>query len=469
MPTLDSPLVLAIALCVLVAIVNLSLTIFVVLRRAHRRQYFALKDQARDQLTGTVHEACRGSRDALRALKSYDDGATRDAIEELLLACVSANTHEIITHLLAELGYVARWKKRAFPRHHRGSVLMTRAADCIRKSRVFAVRRAIAVGHLGYLHRSIAAPLMIQALEDPSPLVISVAADSLARTGDPTGLTPLLDLLRRATDEVDVAPERGVKAALVTLRPDAHDVAKAYSRLESKRFRMAILDVLHELVDDVNTIPKLSNTDLLDSLQDADFEIRARAVRLIPVLTVERAAVRTALKDGSPLVRLRAVNVASVSGEEVCRHVHDEQWRVREAAVAELLKAYDDRRQQLLDTLLSTSDRYAAQQIMQQWQLSGELRLCLARLDEENALCDQLVCRKAVELGMDSMLIDALQPATPEALLMRLLEITHISQHPERASRLALLAQCSTERVSAVARKQLQQFEGTRTEVVGAA
>ena len=88
MGNLDSPLSLAIAVGLLVAIVNIALTSFVVLRRAHRRHYFALKDQARHQLTGTARDACLGSHDAVLALKAYRDPATRDAIEELLLAAV---------------------------------------------------------------------------------------------------------------------------------------------------------------------------------------------------------------------------------------------------------------------------------------------------------------------------------------------------------------------------------------------
>jgi HEAT repeat protein len=445
--------------------VNIALTAFVVIRRARRSHYFALKDQARYQLSGTVRDACRGSRDAILALKAYRDAATRDAIEELLLASVTTKTHHAVTEVMVELGFVAQWSKRAFLGGYIRHTRLARVADAVRVSRVLAVRRAIAVGHLGCLHSSVAAPLMIEALQDPSPLVISVAADSLARTESPSALTPLLDLLRRASDHDTVAPERGAKAALVALRPDAAQLASAYSAAESKRFRMAILDVLHELHCATNINYRLSNPTLIDALRDSDCEIRARAVRLIPILEVESGSVAAALKDESALVRLRAIYVKSAADTELFANVHHQQWRVREAVVTTLSRDTGTRREQLVDKLLTTDDRYAAEQIMEQWQLSGELRSCIMRLNDE----DQLVCRKAVDLGMDSMLIEALQPHTPEGSLIKLLEITKHSAHPSRASHLALLAECARERVGAIALTQLQCLEGTQAEAVGAA
>jgi HEAT repeat protein len=465
----DKPLALAIALGSLAAIVNVVLIVFVVLRRARRSHYFMLKDQARAQLAGTVRDACGGSVEALCALKAYRDGATRDAIEELLLASINPATHEAVAHVVGELDYVAQWTRQAFSRDYRGGAWLSRATSTIRKSRVFAVRRAIAVGQLGYLHPSIAAPLMIRALRDPSPLVISVAADSLAHSGSATGLQPLLELLRRAINEENVAPERGAKAALVMLRPDPADLVTAYSSTGSKRFRMAMLDVLHRSHCGSNVEQKLSHCALVEALRDPDAEIRARAVRLIPILEVESDATAAALTDESPLVRMRAVDVALSSDLEVLAQVHDERWRVREAATGVLWSGSGVNRQQLLDKLLSTQDVYAAEQIMERLQLNGELRSCITRLNQQSAFYDRLVCRKAVALGMDSMLIDALQPHAPESLLINLLEITHDSRHPSRPSRLATLANRSSERVRAVAGKQLQQFESTRAEAVGAA
>lgn len=444
----DAVILYVLAIGIAVALVNCVLVVFVLLRRRHRQTYYELKDQARQQLASTVRSAIEGSdAGAVDRLRVYCYPAERAAIEELLLSAVRPEIHTRITGILAQLGYVERWQHVASLNDDGWLAAWKPMFKKLRSWRIFAVRRAIAVGHLGRLCSSVSVPLMKAALLDPSPLVLSVTADALAASDDEAAAPVLVDLLQRSILTRNLISERAAKTALVHLSACGEPLLKAFLA-SGPRVQVAILEVLRELRCRGTRLPKqMLVTVLAQAATSGSPEIRSRSAQLLRhVEHPPKGLLALLLEDPDHFVRLHAVRTRGAfrsadHTDDLMPHVHDPHWRVREAAVLALHHRGDEGKQQLIAILRNTSDRFVSEQIMEQLQWGGILAASIMRLDEHDAAVDRMLCCKAVELGMDSLLVERLHPGTPERLLERLLDVTQGSSHRDYRSRLEALAE----------------------------
>jgi hypothetical protein len=458
-----------------VMLLNATLVCFVFTRRVYRRLYFHLKDEARQRLAGTVRAAVQNpTSERIAPLQRYTYPATRDAIQELLLDAITPQSHGCVTQIMLGLGYVGRWQRTAFRLSH-PSGLMTRLADAARCARILAVPRAAAIGHLGRLRPDIALPILVAALSDPSPLVLSVAADALAATGTEGAVKPLVDLLQRSIVRLNALPERAAKTALVALGRGTDTLLHAYSNADDQRFKSALFDVIREQLAHTPTecANNISSAVIATACVDLDPEIRSRAARILPLVDSDVAVSQLAflLKDPNPFVRLHAVrasaglDVAFVTSHVVER-LCDADWRVREAASLALFQVGDEGISAIRARLLTTADRFTAEQIMERVQLHGLLAASVSRLHMPEGRLDLLLCRKAVALRMDSVLIARLEADTPEPLLLPLLEVTQGSAHPCYRGQLQGLAAHSS---IAVRNRVLALLQEPAHQAVGAA
>lgn len=108
---------------------------------------------------------------------------------------------------------------------------------------------------------------------------------------------------------------------------------------------------------------------------------------------------------------------------------------------------------------------------MEQLQLTGVLTSAVAELGETDCELSYELCRKAVTLGMDSPVVSALHPETPEAVLLRLVQALKGSTHPEYRGQLERLAEHASGTLRARIAEELSSMSGeaTQADAVGAA
>jgi hypothetical protein len=317
---------------------------------------------------------------------------------------------------------------------------------------------------------------MIAALDDSSPMVLSVAADALAGTCDRDAAEPLLEHLRVAVLKHDGIPARAAKTALVNVGVETDDLLRAFAADDDAMVKIAILEVLREqcrkrqVVADDSAVHSV----IVSCVHSSEPEIRSRAVQLLPYIgKAAEEIVAGALRDEDCFVRLHAVRACAVSQEQdgLRSAIHDAHWRVRQAAVMTLAQSGSQAIERLKTILLNTSDQFASEQIMEQLQLTGVLTSAVAELGETDCELSYELCRKAVTLGMDSPVVSALHPETPEAVLLRLVQALKGSTHPEYRGQLERLAEHASGTLRARIAEELSSMSGeaTQADAVGAA
>ncbi len=450
----NSVLVFVRWLAIAVVSVDVALVAYIFYRRVSHNRYYARKDAAQRRFAPVIASFFAGDLSTGRAseLLTARNRAEREAIKVAVLAGAKGATGRAATDLLIALGYVQQWAEQAFGRRwaryrsSTGSKLISRSMrGRIRRLRVFAVRRAVAVGNLGRLSPEWAAMFMKQALLDPSPQVARLGVAALGRSSVPDGVGLLLGELHRAVVGLSEVPIRSIKTALVRYPIAELEHFTEWMDHANPRFRFLAVDAIREICRKgesdapANFPPRLRQWFLQKAVCDPAADVRARSAAVIGWFRDQPAAaqLRRLLQDDDEFVRLHAVRACAdpyyaALLEDILRLVTDRRWRVREAAVKTLAALPVVGRQALQKLFLDTSDRYASEQIADELQRSGlvlEIVPLLASASEN--LQAKELCTKMVRLGMDALLIEGLVEPSPAEVRTRLFEVLTRSGSPQ--------------------------------------
>ena len=293
------------------------------------------------------------------------------------------------------------------------------------------------------------------ALADPSPQVARLGIAALGRNPIPDGVPLLLRELHKAVVGQTGVPTRSIKTALVHYPIGELGPFTAWMEHANPRFRFLAVDTVREICRKSADQPRsafpaaLRQWFLVKSVNDPSADVRARGATVIGWFQDAEAGaqLRRLLQDENEFVRLHAVRACADPCspdllEDVLCRVTDTHWRVREAAVRTLGAFPGAGRQALERLFLSTTDRYASEQIADEIQRSGLVAHIIPLLASPNGEKRQAfeVCAKMARLGMDSFLIEDLAEAASSAVRPPLLRALAPSGSPQLVAALRRIA-----------------------------
>lgn len=455
--------------------VNMLFLTFVMYRRLARKRYYAVKDSARDRYQHVIAKFLRGELEVSQTASLLEEATSQpeqDALEEMLLNAPPEQRARI-SELLFALGNVERWARTAFG-YRRGRTFVQRAFrgdaplgtgpanrwNPILRLRFFSVPRAIAIERLGSLTPLLATYFSTEALADPAFEVQRTAIGVLGRHRVPAAIPQLVKELQRAVEQASDLSLRSVKAALVSYRID--DLPWFLPVLEhpNSRVRFFLVDAIREIcLHAARTLPLTKNDFsqpfyelFLDQMSaDTSADVRARSAAVIGYFRDQRAAqvLRRLLTDENEFVRLHATRACAdrlfaTLVPDLLRRLEDPKWRVRESA-ARALRAMDrDGFDELLRLFIATTDRYTAEQIIDEIQRSGTVEDVVSSLVPGNAdfALAEAVCRKMVQMGKTSLLLNALASSgVPDEARAVMMDAIALAPPPEFYPLLQALSQ----------------------------
>ncbi|HEY6249019.1 MAG TPA: HEAT repeat domain-containing protein [Candidatus Angelobacter sp.] len=489
MSNLENLLRIVIWVALSVLAVDLVLVLFILRRRLSRWLYFNKKDMAVKRFTDPVRDFLAGNvpiEDLVSVLRSGRRRAARDAIRDLLLESLAGGNRKLVTDVLFRLGFVDAWATEAFGRrrarqliHHivtgeRLPLMQKRKFKRVRRLRLFCVRRARAVAHLGCLDVDFAKIFMREALADPSPYVGRANVTAMGHNRELYEVPILLELLRQTAQGASELPVHSVKTALVRHAVTELDLFVPFLNDENPRFRFLLVDSIREICDaaplqlEPRNFPEpLYQWFLERAAQDESIDVRARSARVIRHFHDAAAigALRALLLDKNEFVRLHTVRACadpyySELISDIGRRITDVRWLVREAAVKTLATFGRPGRQHLENLFLATNDQYASEQTIEEMQRAGIIVEMLPALGAQSGESEAAVavCAKMVRMGKTNLLINLLSHETrlsrwasitpsaePVAITAqraraKLLEILLASPSPELMEAVRLLA-----------------------------
>jgi len=226
----------------------------------------------------------------------------------------------------------------------------------------------------------------------------------------------------------------------------------------NKRVRFFVVDSVREICSmaarktllNKNEFPVEIYSVFLDRLvKDDHFDVRARSAAVVKHFRDPRAvaALRALLADENEFVRLHAVRVCAdrfygALVPDIVRRLHDERWRVREAAARVITTFGSSGMNELYRSFLSTDDNYASEQIAEVLQRAGMMPLLLKSLtaDPEEASLAESVCRKMVHMQKTSYMVSALVAQEDQAVCLKLMDLLAEAPTEEFATVVDVLA-----------------------------
>lgn len=463
--------------------VNLLFLWVVVERRLRLQRFFVVKDAAREELRPRVAAFARGDLsvdEMLRLRRDVKSAPVREAVHELLFAAQTPQNATRISELLFALHSVDRWAARAFGRR-RAAALVARAirregpdprgrpprrfTDVLRRLRVLAVPRALAVDHLGRLAPEFAQVFLVEAAADPAREVRQTAVTWMGRARHAPLVPSLMAELERAIAQANEVSVQAIKIALSSFR--LTDLPRFVPFLDhpDPGVRFAVVDVVRHIAAEAARGGRLNKNDFSPDLHaavldrlivDPSADVRARAAAVVRHFRDQRAtrALRRLIADENEFVRLHAVRAAGdrFFGDllpDLTRALDDASWRVRDAAVRSLLPFGSSGLNELYRVFLESEDADRARQITDGLQRAGAMPTLLASLtvDGLNSSIASAVCQKMAVLGQTVYLNRALASIEEPAVRLGLMDALMGAPDAEYVGVLESLARHDTGRV----------------------
>lgn len=447
--------------------INVLFLCFMFYRRVARKRYFESKDAARLRYSEPTAAFLNGQLSVEPARDIFLEATAQaevDAVQEMLLANVTAETADRVSELFFALGYVDRWARQAFGRRRAKALVVCsmrqekaalqvgsagRLLGPIRRMRLFSVPRMIAVDHLGKLAPGYAQVFLAEALRDPSSEVRRVSVTAMGRGRHSQAVPLIVEELRKALRYPGSVSARSAKASLVCYRLQDLHLLLPFLSDPDPQIRFFLVDVVreistreaeHGLLNKNDFAPGLYDLFMEKLVEDASADVRARSAAVIRHFRDQAAvaALRKLLRDPNDFVRLHAVRACADRyyaelQPDLVERVGDNRWRVREAAVRALAALGPAATNRLYQEFLATKDQYSCEQISDEIQRTGLMRDLLVALssggsDAELALT---VCKKLAAMGKTSLPMNAILtlPQTEPRLL--LLDAMAVAPTPE--------------------------------------
>jgi hypothetical protein len=483
-------------LVVLVMSLNVVFFFFMVRRRILRKRFYAMKDAARERYRDAVDAFALGQAGEQQAVTAFQDAkspAEREVLAEMLFSAANPTNDGRISELLFVLGFVESWSRAALGKaatRDRIAVFakkdvkkqpkrwpkMTRALN---RTRIMAVSRSLAVHNLSRLSPRYAGVFLAAALGDPSPQVRRIAIEGLGRSRDPEVIPLMVEELRAAVKDGSDLSLRSLKAALVMFRLEDLEAFLPYLSDSHRRCRFFVTDAVRQICDRAAYKARLTKNDFSPALYRAVLEkcqfdefadVRARSSYIVRYFRDTNAAamLRNLMNDPDEHVRLHSVRASSdrVYAElipDVVTRLTDERWLVREAAVQTLRAMGPRGRDALLQFFIGCDDRFAAEQVCDEFQRRGvipELLETMAAGGNEGLLAEN-VARKIAVMGKTSLLVSQITRSDSFAVQVALLDTLAVNPSNEFVSVLNMLSQESGGQIASKARQVLSRIESS--------
>lgn len=473
--------------------INALFFCFVFYRRVARKRYFEEKDAARARYTEPAQAFLDHQLSVDSACEIFREATARaelDALQHMLLAGVTAGNADEVSELFFALGYVDRWAAQAFGRRRARQLVLTslrreqaqvparlesRWSDPLRRLRLLAVPRMIAVDHLGRLAPAYAQPFLAAALLDPAAEVRRVAITAMGRNRHTPAVPLIVGELRKALHDPGSVSSRSAKAALVAFELEDLHCFLPFLTDPDARLRFFLVDAIREISSRRSERGLLNKNDfppglyaiLLEKLVgDDSADVRARSAAVIRHFRDKPAteALRKLLRDSNDFVRLHAVRACAdryyaALQPDLLERVNDARWRVREAAVRALAALGSAGANRLYREFLASMDQYSSEQITDEVQRTGLMRDLLAALAAGGADAELAAgfCRKMATMGKTSLLVNALLTMESAGSRLMLLEALSSAPNAEFLGILQYLYETDTSEVGARAGFLLQK------------
>jgi HEAT repeat protein len=473
--------------------INLLFLWVVVERRLRLQRYFVLKDSAREDARAQVAAFARGELsvdDMVRLRKDVKSAPAREAVHELLFAVQTPGNATRISELLFALHSVDVWAVRAFGRR-RARVLIERAirreapepvaprppglVGRLRRLKLLAVPRALAVDQLGRLAPEFAQVFLVEAAADPAREVRQAAVGAMGRARYPPLIPHLMYELERAIEQANDVSWQAIKIALTSFR--LPDLPRFVPFLDHPhpRMRFTVVDIVRHIAGEAAREGRLNKNDFSPDLYgafvdrlvvDPSPDVRARAASVVRHFRDQRAvrALRRLVNDDNEFVRLHAVRAAGDRFyadllPDLTRALLDASWRVRDAAVRTLLAFGTSGLNELYRVFLESEDEGTARQITDGLQRAGAMPTLLASLtaDHLHSSVASAVCQKMALLGQTVYLNRALASIEEPGVRIGLMDALMRAPDAEYITVLESLARHDTGKVGSRASDILRQ------------
>ena len=460
---------------VAVVLVNVLFLWVVLERRLRLQRYFVIKDAAREgarrQVQGYV-EARLSLEDMLGLRNEMKAAPARAAVHELLFSARTRETAPRITELAFALHSVDEWATGAFGRK-RGRQLVSSSlkreppetagprtsglARRIKRARIFAVRRGVAVSRLARLSPEFASPFLVEAAADASTEVRQVAITAMGEARHAPFIPYLMSELARSIEQGNDVSWRTLKIALTSFRLTDLRHFVPFLDHPHPRMRFTVMDAISQIAAEASRGGMLNKNDfsldvytaILDRrIDDESGDVRARAAGVVKHFRDGRAtrALRRLLNDDNDFVRMHAARACEDRFyvdllPDLTRRVTDPHWRVRDAAAKSLLVFGNAGVTELYRVFLETDDEETAQQITDVIQRVGGMPRLLASLttDVQSGLATA-VCQKMGMLGKTVYLNRALAGIDDERVRLSLMDALLVAPDEEYLGVLQSLA-----------------------------
>jgi HEAT repeat protein len=481
-------------LVVLVMSLNLVFLFFLLRRRIIRKRFFTQKDAARERYRGPIAAFALGqlgNEQAVAALGDAKSAAEREALAEMVFAASNPANIERFSALLFLLGLVEEWAKVAFGRRAAKALLgVLVGSEAIERSlrwpkllrplyrmQFTAVPRALAVNNLGHLSPKHAHHFLTAALRDPSSQARRVAIEGLGRSRMPEAIPLLVGELSKAVEEANDLSLRTLKAALICFRLEDLESFLPYLTSPNRRCRFFVTDTIRQICERAATKSQLTKNDfspalyraVLEQCQYDEFEdVRARSCHIVRYFRDQNATemLRRLMQDDNEFVRLHSVRACGDRFyadliPDVITRLTDERWLVRESAVQALWAMGSKGRGALLCFFIDCADKFAAEQVCDEFQRQGVVPELLAAMaaGSDEGLMAQNVCRKIASMGKTSLLVSQLRSSESLAVQIALMDILAARPTNEFISVLNVLSQKGCGQISGRARQILDRIQ----------
>lgn len=351
-------------ICVLLAAVGLFL-VFLVARQTGQRIRYRQMEEARHRYEPLVQRVLNGEfpPDA-RPLAHPPGSPAWEAVEQML-------RHALAHGPRGQVRNIERFFRSAGYTSH----ALHQLAHGDRWQRAVAAMRLIGQRSPRVIHA------LLEAARDREPDVRLAAIEALGVSRDREAMPVLADLLEDVATRREPLSRRVVSGVLTRFGPEVADVLVPLLSHDAWRVRGAAVYVLGE----VGAVAQRSA--VMERLADREPDVRAKAARALGKMAAENALfpLLGLLEDPAWLVRMQALRALGGIGDDsvsvaVARRLNDASWRVRQEAAATLSRLGPGAMEYLSRTVMTATDRYAREQVVEELQRTPLLRDAIGHL-----------------------------------------------------------------------------------------
>lgn len=425
---------------ILVFLAASLLIVAAILRRRWRERYFRRIDALRAQYALTISGLLDGKVEYGQGLGRLEAIAGSDRVRVLELLILRQKIEPcqtpILRRICQDLGLVDVWQQQLSAANgiQRPGGSETNSNLSRRNSgRLGYLIRASGANNLGTIRHHPSWPLLVKALGDVHPDVVTVAARSLAVIGEPESFKPLVDCLHDVVLNTSCQISlRSIKMALVSFSLEHASLLLPSLLHPNRRIRFLAVDIIREMAElraaankdfvlDAGIFaPELSEIFLTRLKLDENPDVRARAAPVIAYLPDPRAtsALLILLGDKEWFVRLHTARAFAKRKYEsraylIAGRLCDTQWMVREATARTLFSFGREGLSQLCNHALTTTDRYSKEQIADELQRAGLIPQLLSQYAQNGKGREFRLLEQLADLGKTSYILEAVE-GSPE-------------------------------------------------------